>query len=67
GGPPRLLLSDPGMAVNGIAWEQGGYLMGVSVMTSEYPEGEMLLIGVDGCETYRLPGLSGELDGVFIK
>ncbi|MGA9397698.1 MAG: hypothetical protein WBV22_05485 [Anaerolineaceae bacterium] len=66
GGPARLLLSDPGMAVNGIAWEQGGHLLGVSVMTSEYPEGEMLLIAIDGCETYRLPGLSGELDGVFI-
>jgi WD40 repeat protein len=66
GSQERLLLSDPGDAVNGIAWDRGGHLLGVSVMTTEYPEGEMLLIAVDNCETYRLPGLRGELDGVLI-
>jgi len=66
GGPARLLLEKPGLAVNGLTWERGGHLLGVSVMTDGVPDGSFLLIAVDSCETYRLPGLSGELDGVFI-
>jgi hypothetical protein len=66
GGPARLLMADPGDAISGIDWERGGHLLGVSVITRDVPDGIFLLIAVDSCETYRLPGLSGELDGVFI-
>lgn len=67
GGPARVLLADPGDAISGITWESGGHLLGVSVITQNAPEGIFLLIAVDSCETYRLPGLSGELDGVIIR
>jgi hypothetical protein len=66
GGPARLLLEKPGLAVNGLAWERGGHLLGVSVMSEEAPDGLFLLIAVDNCETYRLSDLTGELDAVFI-
>jgi hypothetical protein len=61
-----MLLEKPGLAVNGLTWERGGHLLGVSVMTDEIPDGLFLLIAVDNCETYQLPDLNGELDAVFI-
>lgn len=66
GSPTRLLLDNPATAINGIAWDKESHLLGVSLITPEYPDGEIILITPDSCETYRLPGLSGELDGVFI-
>jgi Tol biopolymer transport system component len=66
GSPARLLLDNPATAINGIAWDKESHLLGVSLITPEYPDGEIILITPDSCETYRLPGLSGELDGVFI-
>jgi hypothetical protein len=66
GSPARLLLDNPANAINGIAWDKESHLLGVSLITPEYPDGEIILIAPDNCETYRLHGLSGELDGVFI-
>lgn len=66
GSPVRLVLDNPATAINGIAWEKESHLLGVSLITPEVPEGEIILIAPDSCEIYRLPGLSGELDGVFI-
>ena len=66
GSPARLVLDNPATAMNGIAWEKGSHLLGVSLITPEFPDGEIILIAPDSCEIYRLPGLSGELDGVLI-
>jgi hypothetical protein len=66
GTPARLLLDHPSNAINGIVWENDGHLLGVSLITPQNPDGEIILIAPDNCETYRLPGLSGELDAVFI-
>jgi hypothetical protein len=66
GSQARLLLDNPATAINGIAWDRESHLLGVSLITPEYQDGEIILITPDSCETYRIPGLSGELDGVFI-
>jgi WD40 repeat protein len=66
GSPARLVLDNPATAMNGIAWEKESHLLGVSLMTPELQDGEIILIAPDSCEIYRLPGLSGELDGVLI-
>jgi hypothetical protein len=66
GNPERLLLDNPATAINGIAWERGSHLLGVSLITPEVPDGKIILIAPDSCETYWLPGLSGELNGVWI-
>lgn len=66
GSQARLLLDNPATAINGIAWDRESHLLGVSLITPEYPDGEIILIAPDSCETYRVPGLSGELDGIFI-
>jgi hypothetical protein len=66
GSQARLLLDNPATAINGIAWERESHMLGVSLITPEYPDGEIILIAPDSCETYRLPGLSGELNGIFI-
>lgn len=66
GSPARLLLDNPAGAISGIAWDKESRLLGVSVITPEYPDGEIILMAPERCETFRLPGLSGELDGVLI-
>jgi hypothetical protein len=66
GSPARLLLDNPASATSGIAWEKESHLLGVSLITPQQPDGVILLMEPDSCKTYRLPGLSGELDGVFI-
>lgn len=66
GSPARLVLDNPATAINGIAWEKESHLLGGSLITPELPDGEIILIAPDSCEIYRLPGLSGELDGILI-
>jgi len=66
GSPARLVLDKPAIAINGIAWEKEGYLLGVSLITEQNQEGEIFFIAADSCETYRLPGVSGILDAVYI-
>jgi hypothetical protein len=66
GSPARLLLDHPALAINGIVWEKTGNLLGISMITEEYPQGEIILIAPDSCESYRLPGLNGALDAIII-
>ena len=66
GSSARLVLDNPATAINGIAWEKESHLLGVSLITPELPDGEIILIAPDNCEIYRLPQLSGELDGILI-
>jgi hypothetical protein len=56
----------PGYAVSGIAWGPGSGMLGVSLITPEDQDGEVILIQPSGCEAYQLPSLHGELDGVLI-
>jgi hypothetical protein len=66
GSPTRLVLDAPATAINGIVWEKEGHLLGVSLLTPDNQDGEIILIQHDNCEIYRLPGLRGKLDGIYI-
>ena len=66
GSPARLLLDRPATAISGIVWEKGSHLLGVSLITPETSDGEVILIQFENCEVYKLPDLHGELDGIFI-
>lgn len=66
GSPARLLLDNPTTAINGLAWDRGGHLLGVSLITPQAQDGVVILLQPDNCEVYRLPGLHGELDGITI-
>lgn len=66
GSPARLVLDNPAIAINGITWDKGGQLLGVSLITEQNQEGEIFIIVPDSCETYRLTGVSGMLDAVYI-
>ncbi len=66
GSQARLVLDNPATAINGIVWESESHLLGVSLITPEYPDGEIILITPNSCETYRLPGLSGQLNGLLM-
>ncbi|MBN1265252.1 MAG: hypothetical protein JXA25_07150 [Anaerolineales bacterium] len=67
GSPARLVLDAPALAVSGIAWERAGHLLGVSLITADNQEGEVILLAPDSCETYRLPGVRGALRGLWIR
>ncbi|HSL85319.1 MAG TPA: hypothetical protein VK861_00125, partial [Bacteroidales bacterium] len=66
GSPARLVLDKPAIAINGVAWDKGGHLLGVSLITDQNQEGEVLIIAPDSCETYRLTGVSGMLGAIYI-
>jgi Tol biopolymer transport system component len=66
GSPARLVLDQPATAISGIVWEKEGHLLGVSLITPETPDGEVILLQIDNCEAYRLPGMHGELDGIIL-
>ena len=66
GSSARLMLENPALAINGLVWSKDSRLLGVSLITTQNQDGEIIVIAPDTCETYRLPGLSGELDGMFI-
>lgn len=56
----------PTSAITGIAWGPGSGLLGVSMITPETQNGEIILLQPEGCEAYILSTLHGELDGLFI-
>lgn len=66
GSPARLVLDNPAVALNGIAWEKESHWLGVSLITKENHDGEIFLLDPNSCEAYRLKGLSGELDAIYI-
>ena len=66
GSSARLVLDNPAIAINGITWEKGGYLLGVSLITEKNQEGEIFIIEPDSCETYRLTGVSGMVEVIYI-
>lgn len=53
-------------AITGIAWGPGSGLLGVSLITPDTPDGVIVLMQPDNCETYLLPNLTGMLEGFFI-
>jgi len=65
GSPARLLLDNPAIAVNGLAWDKGGKLLGISLITDSEQDGEVILLQPENCEVYRL-NLRGILDGIDI-
>ncbi len=67
GSEPVLVLDAPALAISGIAWERSGHLLGVSLITEENQEGEVILLAPEGCEVYRLPGVEGSLVAVWAR
>jgi hypothetical protein len=66
GSPARLLLDNPAIAINGLAWDKGSNYLGISLITDSEQDGEVILLEPDNCEVYRL-GLRGMLDGIDIS
>ncbi len=66
GSPARLVLDNPAQAINGITWESKGQFLAVSLITEQKPDGEIFLIDPDTCESYRLPGISGQANGIIL-
>jgi hypothetical protein len=66
GTQPRLVMDQPAAAISGFAWEKQGHLLAVSLITPENPDGVAVLLQIDPCEAYILPGLHGEVEGILI-
>jgi hypothetical protein len=63
GSDTHLVMNSVG--VDGIAWSSSGWL-GVSLREANTVDHTLVLVKPDGCESYRLPNLRGELQGLFI-
>ncbi len=63
GSEMHLVLDSVGAV--GIAWTSSGWL-GVSLYHTNSSDGPVILVKPDGCVAYLLPGLHGELDGLWI-
>ena len=66
GSAPRLLLDQPALAISGIVWEKEGHLLGISLITEDSPDGDVILLQIDTCQVYRIPGMHGELNGISL-
>ena len=64
----RLVVANPSEsnAITGIAWDQSGSWLGISILQSGVQDGDVLLLNPQSCVTYRLSSLQGELDGLRI-
>ena len=66
GSSARLVLDNPANAINGIAWSQNSQILAVSLITSDFPEGQVVLLNPDNCSAYRLQNVMGIVEGVFL-
>lgn len=67
GSEAQLLAEAPGAGFTGPVWDASGKWIGVSLFTAGAPEGDMFLLSLDDCQAYRLPGLTGTLEGITIQ
>ena len=66
GSPTRLILDKPADAISGIVWEKDSHLLGVSLITDQYSDGEIILMQFENCEIYKLSELHGAIESVYI-
>ena len=63
----QLVIDQPAnTAINGFVWESQSHLLAVSMITPDNPDGVVVLLQLDPCEAYILPGIQGAVDGVSI-
>jgi Tol biopolymer transport system component len=63
----HLVMDNPAAdAISGLAWSQDSAWLGVSLLTPEVPNGQIVLVKPEGCQAYLLPGLVGNLDGLVM-
>jgi hypothetical protein len=66
GSQQRLVMDKPADAISGLAWSQDSAWLGVSLMTPEVPNGQIVLVKPEGCQAYLVPGLVGNLGGLVM-
>jgi hypothetical protein len=62
----RLVMDQPTTAISRFVWEKQGHLLAISLITPKSPNGVVVLLQIDPCEAYILPGLHGEVEGMLI-
>lgn len=62
----QLVIDRPATAISGFAWEKQGHLLAVSMITLDNPDGVVVLLQLDPCEAYILPGMHGVVEGIII-
>lgn len=65
-GSPAELLAEAPTFLSPV-WEPSGDWIGISAYTAGYDEGEMYLFSPETCQVYRLPDLTGTLEGITIS
>ncbi|HTX79689.1 MAG TPA: hypothetical protein VMC62_08475 [Longilinea sp.] len=67
GSQSRLLLDTADIPVSAIVWGQKDDWLGVSLLTPDNPNGEVILMRWQTCEVYQASQVQGELDGLRMK
>lgn len=66
GSANRLLLDNLSMTPIALVWNKQGWL-GVSLRQTNSEIQTIILVNPDSCEIYEVPGVTGTLEGLFIK
>jgi hypothetical protein len=65
GSDMHLVMDKPSAAISGVVWSKSGWL-GVSLMNAEISDSTVVLVKPENCQTYLLPALHGELEGLTL-
>lgn len=65
GSENRLLLDNPAGAISGMVWAGNGWL-GLSLLNADGSQEQSILVDPASCTIYKVPGLTGTLEGLFI-
>ena len=63
GSDMHLVIDNAGVV--GIEWSRSGWLV-VSLGQSGTTDGKVILLNPEGCQTYLLPGLHGQIEGLYL-
>ena len=66
GSPALLLIDNPELPINGLAWDPHSRWLAVSLLNAHGQPGLMVLLRPESCQAYRLPGLTGELNALTV-
>jgi Tol biopolymer transport system component len=66
GSQMRLLVDNPSSATTGLVWSRSGWL-GMSLLDANTQQDTSVILKPDGCQAYRLPGVAGVLQGLFVR
>ncbi len=66
GSPARLLLHNPDGVSTFLVWDNTGKWLGISFQSMDGSQKQAILLAPNSCEAYQLPGLDGDVNGLYL-